>query len=135
MRALFFAHSGLRYLVLLAGIVALVYAARAVLAGKDGGRGGRATMAAFLGLLDLQIVLGLIMVGMGAFYTALAGHFITMIIAAAAGHASSLFARRSVGAKADKIRLAGLIVTLALIVLGILAIGRSVFGMGSPTFG
>lgn len=134
MRALFFAHSGLRYLVLLAGIAALVIAARAVLSGKESGRGGRISMAAFVGLLDLQIVVGLIMVGMGAFYTALAGHFITMIVAAGVAHGSSLYARRDAGPRSDRIRLGGVIIALILIVLGILAIGRAVFGTGAPSF-
>jgi hypothetical protein len=135
MRALFFAHSGLRYLVLLAGLIALVYAARAVLSKqREGGSGSRISTAAFLGLLDLQIVLGLILASMGVFYAALAGHFITMLVAAGVGHATSLYARRSGGEKADQIRLIGLSITLLLIVLGIVAIGRSVFGTSTPSF-
>ena len=134
MRALFFAHSGLRYLVLLAALIALVYAARAVLSKREGGSGSRISTAAFLGLLDLQIILGLILTSMGVFYAALAGHFITMLVAAGVGHATSLYARRSGGAKADQIRLIGLSLTLLLIILGIVAIGRSVFGTSTPSF-
>jgi hypothetical protein len=134
MRALFFAHSGLRYLVLLAGIAALIIAGRAVFGRRESGKGGRISMAAFAGLLDLQIIVGLILMTMGVFYSALAGHFITMLVAAAAAHASSLYARRSGGLRADQIRLGGVAVTLLLIVLGILAIGRSVFGTGAPSF-
>lgn len=135
MRPLFFAHSGLRYLVLLAGVVALVYLVWAVLGRKQGGKGGRVVMSAFVGLLDLQIVLGIVLVVMGDFYPALIGHIITMVIAAAVAHGSSVYARRSGGDRADQIRLAGLVVTLVLIVMGILAIGRAVFGTGAPSFG
>jgi hypothetical protein len=72
---------------------------------------------------------------MGDFYPALIGHIITMVIAAVVAHGSSVYARRSGGDRADQIRLAGLVVTLVLIVMGILAIGRAVFGTGAPSFG
>jgi hypothetical protein len=135
MRPLFFAHSGLRYLVLLAGVVALVYLAWAVMGRKQGGKGGRVVMSAFVGLLDLQILLGIVLVAMGDFYPALIGHIMTMVIAAIAAHGSAAFAKRSEVAKADQIRLAGVVITLVLIVVGILAIGRAVFGTGAPSFG
>lgn len=134
MRALFFAHSGLRYLVLLAGTAALVYLVWSLAGHRTKGRWGRVLMAIFLVSLDIQIITGLILASMGTFYSALSGHFITMLTAAAAGHTTSLYARRSGGEKGDQIRLAGLVVTLALIVLGILAIGRAVFGTGAPSF-
>jgi hypothetical protein len=135
MRPLFFAHSGVRYLVLLAGAVALVYLAYAALARKPEGKGGRTVMSAFVGFLDLQILLGIVLVAMGDFYPALVGHIMTMIIAAVVAHGSAAYAKRSEGDKADKIRLAGVVVTLVLIAVGIHAIGRAVFGMGAPSFG
>jgi hypothetical protein len=135
MRPLFFAHSGVRYLVLLAGVVALVYLVRAVLARKPEGKGGRVVMSAFVGFLDLQILLGIILVALGDFYPALVGHIITMVIAAVVAHGSAAYAKRSGGDRADQIRLAGVVITLVLIVVGILAIGRAVFGTGAPSFG
>lgn len=135
MRPLFFAHSGLRYLVLLAGVVALVYLAWSVLGRKQGSKGGRVVMSTFVGLLDLQILLGIVLVAMGDFYPALIGHIMTMVIAAVVAHGSAAYAKRPGVAKADAIRLAGVVVTLVLIVAGILAIGRAVFGTGAPSFG
>ena len=135
MRPLFFAHSGLRYLVLLAGVVALVYLAYAALARKPEGKGGRIVMSAFVGLLDLQILLGIALVAMGDFYPALVGHIITMVIAAVVAHGSSVYAKRSGGGRADQIRLAGVVITLVLIAVGIHAIGRAVLGTGAPSFG
>jgi hypothetical protein len=134
MRALFYAHSGLRYLVLLAGIVAILYLAWSVFGRRPSGRGGRVLTSVFLGLLDLQVVLGLILASMGVYYAALAGHFIMMLIAVAVGHTTSLYARRTGGEKADPIRLVGLVITFGLIVMGILAIGRSIFGSAPPSF-
>jgi hypothetical protein len=135
MRPLFFAHSGLRYLVLLAGVVALVYLAYAALARKPEGKGGRIVMSAFVGLLDLQILLGIVLVAMGDFYPALVGHIMTMVIAAVVAHGSSVYAKRSGSGRADQIRLAGVVVTLILIAVGIHAIGRAVLGTGAPSFG
>jgi len=135
MRPLFFAHSGLRYLVLVAGVVALVYLVVAVVGRKRGGKVGRVVMSAFVGLLDLQIVLGIVLVALGDFYPALIGHIMTMVIAAVVAHGSAAYAKRAGVEKADQIRLVGVVVTLALIVVGILSIGRAVFGTGAPSFG
>ncbi len=139
MRPLFFAHSGVRFLVLLAGVVALAYLAYAALARKPAGNGGRVVMSAFVGFLDLQVllgvVLGILLVARGDFYPALVGHVMTMVIAAVVAHASAAYAKRSEGGRADRIRLLGVVVTLLLIAVGIHAIGRAVFGMGSPSFG
>jgi heme A synthase len=134
MRMIFFAHSGLRYLVLLIGFFALVYFAYAVATKKGNERVGRILGASFAGVIDLQIVLGLIMVAMGLFYSALIGHLFMMIGAAGVAHGASVLARNSpVPDKANAIRLAGVAVALVLIAGGILAIGRSIFGSGSPT--
>jgi hypothetical protein len=139
MRPLFFAHSGVRFLVLLAGVVALVYLVYAALARKPEGKGGRVVMSAFVGFLDLQVllgvVLGILLVARGDFYPALIGHVMTMVIAAVVAHGSAAYAKRPGVVKADQIRLAGVVVTLVLIAVGIHAIGRAVLGMGSPSFG
>lgn len=128
------AHSGLRYLVLLAGIVALLYFAYAGFANKGSAKTGKSIGAAFCGLLDLQIVLGLLLVATGLFYGALMGHLFMMIIAAVVAHASMVFGRKQADEpKGNKIRFVGVLVTLLLIVGGIMSIGRDVFGSGSPT--
>ena len=50
MQILFHAHSGVRYLVLLAGLIAVVYAAIGLFGRKPYDRGGRITMQLFVGL-------------------------------------------------------------------------------------
>jgi hypothetical protein len=133
MNALFHAHSGLRYLVLLAGLVAAVAFAYGLLARRPV-RAARALTAAFTGLLDLQILLGLGLVIGGVFYGALVGHLVTMLLAAAAAHGSSVMARRATDERrALTIRLVGVILTLVFIAVGITAIGRGVFGSAPPT--
>jgi heme A synthase len=134
MEMLFMAHSGLRYLVLLAGIAALVYFAYAGFANKGSQKAGRIMGSVFCGLLDLQIVLGILLVAMGLFYGALMGHLFMMIFAAVAAHAAMVFGRNQADeSRGNKIRLMGVLLALVLIVGGIMAIGRDVFGSGSPT--
>lgn len=138
-------HSGLRYLVLLAGVAALVVAAlgwfrrdeaaapnpgehAGASAARDAGRAGRVTMGIFVGLLDTQVLVGVILLFVWPFYPQLIGHISMMVLAAAAAHAGSVIARRrTAGRSAAAVRLAAIGITLVLIVGGILAIERPIF--------
>lgn len=134
MNALFYAHSGLRYLVLLAGIVAVLYLGFALATRRGAERPGRVLSAVFIGLLDLQIVLGLLLVVLGMYYPAVIGHLVMMLLAAAVAHVSSVAARRSADARrALFLRFAGIVGALMLIVAGVHSIGRAVFGSQPPT--
>lgn len=122
---LFHAHSGVRYLVLLAGLIALVMATVGVVR-REGGpaRAERTSMTAFVGLLDLQLLLGVVLLIVWPFYGALIGHIVMMVAAAAIAHMGSVIARRR--AHGSTIRLAAVAAALFVIVGGILAIGRPV---------
>ena len=134
MQMLFYAHSGLRYLVLLAGLAALVYYLVAMRSKEGDTRAGRILGAVFVGSLDLQILLGILMVALGLFYSALIGHMFMMVAAAVVAHVARAMARGSANpSRANSIRILGVALALILIVGGIMAIGRSVFGSGSPT--
>ncbi len=135
MRMLFFAHSGLRYLILIVGFLALVYLAYAAATGKGSDRTAKVLGSAFAGLLDLQGLIGIVMVALGLFYPALIGHIFMMVGAAVVAHVAMSMARSAPPEKAIKLRLAGVIVALILIVGGIMAIGRAVFGTGVPSIG
>lgn len=132
---IFHAHSGLRYLVLLAGIVALLVMAMGAFGRRPFGKPSRIALAAFGGLLDLQILLGIAMVVMGCFYGALMGHLLMMLLAAGALHGTSVYARKQADAKkAHTVGLVGVVLALVLIAGGIGAIKRSPFGTsGQPT--
>jgi hypothetical protein len=128
MNMLYQAHSGLRYLVLLAGVAALIALAIDLSAKRQSGA-ARGLFAAFTGLLDLQVLLGIILVIGGVFYGALMGHIMMMILAVAAAHATGILAKREADTrKATIARLGGVIAALVLIVVGITAIGRNVVG-------
>jgi heme A synthase len=131
--ALFHAHSGLRYLVLLAAVVAIVALAYALTTGR-GVRPAQWLATTFTALLDLQIVLGIALVFGGLFPDAVVGHLALMLLAAVVVHGSSIIGNRSSSDRRELgIRLAGIVVALALIVGGIMAIGRSVLGTAPPT--
>ena len=132
---IFHAHSGLRYLVLLAALVALIVLALGVFGRKPFGKPSRIALAVFSGLLDLQILLGIALVVMGCFYGALMGHLAMMILAAVALHALSAYGRKqAVPRRAHSIPLIGVVLALALIAGGIASIGRSPVGTtGAPT--
>ncbi|HET7229382.1 MAG TPA: hypothetical protein VFJ16_05235 [Longimicrobium sp.] len=132
---IFHAHSGLRYLVLIAGVVALIVMAMGAFGQRPFGKPSRISLAAFSGLLDLQILLGIVMVVLGCFYGALMGHLMMMIVAAVALHGLSVYARKQADPRrAHTIGLVGVVLAVALIVGGISAIGRSPVGSsGHPT--
>lgn len=132
MEMLFYAHSGLRYLVLLSGIVALVYFGYAAATKRPNEKIGRILGSSFAGLLSLQMLLGILIVAFGLFYPALMGHIFMMLIAVAVAHIAMKMGRTN-EARGNAIRFAGVLVSLLLVVAGIMSIGREVFGSGSPT--
>lgn len=126
---LFHAHSGLRYVVLLAGLLALAYSLTAALRGNDWSRPGRVFLSIFVGVMDLQVLIGLVLVFVRVFYPALWGHLTLMILAAVAGHvALALNKRRPPERQSHWVAVIGSGLALVLIVGGILSIGRPIFG-------
>ena len=135
MNILYHAHSGLRYLVLLAALAALAGLAYALATGRAP-RAAQILAAAFAGLLDFQILLGIGLVIGGIFPDAAVGHLIIMVFAAVVTHASSIIGQRASSERRElAIRLAGVVIALALIAGGILAIGRGVLGSAPLTKG
>lgn len=122
---LFHAHSGLRYLILLTGVVVLVYSLAAAFRRNRWNRRGRILLASFVGLLDLQVLMGLGLILVRAFYPALWGHLTLMILAATTAHvALAMNKRRPPEGQTHTLAAAGAGIALLLIVGGILSIGR-----------
>jgi hypothetical protein len=127
LETLFVVHSHMRYLVLLAAVVALV-AAAAGMRRTTGNRGPeRGTMAAFVGVVDIQVLLGLVLLALFPFYPALIGHIVMMVVAAVTAHVGSIMARRRADhAAAARLRVITIGLTLVFIVGGIMAIQRPI---------
>jgi hypothetical protein len=128
---LFAAHSGMRYVVLLAGVIAAVIAFLGVVRGTRPGQapaqGGRAADRIFVVTLDIQVLLGVGVLVTRPFYPALIGHLTMMVLAVAVAHAIAvMLKRRPPERRSPWLQFAGAAVPLVLIVGGILAIGRAV---------
>lgn len=123
---LFTLHWAVRYLVLLAGLAAVVAALLRLRHGTMG-EGGRIAGAVFTGMLDLQLLLGIGVVLTRPFYPALIGHLTMMALAVVVAHATmAVLKRRPPERRSPALQLGGTVLALVLIVGGILAIGRSV---------
>lgn len=126
---LFYAHSGVRYVVLLVGAVALVHAIFGVAARRPYGRSMLALASAFAGLMHLQVLLGLALLFADRFYPALTGHIVLMVLAAVAAQVvPSVMRRRTPLERSFTPHVISVTVALALITAGIVAIGRTPFG-------
>lgn len=126
------AHSGLRYLVLLAGVVALLYSLYAVLTNRPYDRGVRVTAATFTGLLHSQVLLGFFLLVSGRFHPALIGHIFMMFLAATATQVPlSVMRRRAPEDRTALPHLIGTLVAMALIWGGVLSIGRGLLSSTS----
>lgn len=126
MNAIYMAHSGLRYLVLLSGFITLALLLIGQLQGKAFGPLHRISSSAYAGLLHLQVVLGIVLGGMGRFYPALIGH-LAMMLAAAVGLQFALTFNKKRGTPNLKLPLVAVAVSLVLIAGGVMAIGRGLF--------
>lgn len=127
---LYHAHSGIRYLVLLAGFLAIGYAVYGLATRRPYDQTMRKLGGAFAGLLHLQVLLGVGVLFTGRFYPALGGHILLMVFAAVVAQVvPSVMRRRPMEERTYAPHLIGTLVALALIVAGILAIpGGQVFG-------
>ena len=124
---LFTLHSLLRYLVLLSALGAIITAAAGWRRPGLPPRLERVLASAFVGLLDLQVALGVILLTQRPFYSQLIGHIVMMVLAAAAAHVTSIRARRRPSEAAGSgVRLAGFVLALVLIIGGIMAIQRPI---------
>jgi hypothetical protein len=125
------AHSGLRFLVLLTGVLNLAMCAVGLGLKRPFDKTARIMGIAFQGTLHLQVAVGLILVLTMPFYPQLVGHIVCMLGAAAL--VPILFGRNKRAATPGyMLPLIGTAVALVLIIAGIYAIGRSPFGMTPP---
>ena len=123
------AHSGLRYLILLAGILTVLYATYGVASGRAYDKTIRILASSFVGTLHMQILLGVLLLLSGLFSSALTGHIFMMVFAAVSAQIPvSVMRRRPEGNKSYLPHGVGALVALVLIWGGVTAIGRPLIG-------
>jgi hypothetical protein len=126
MNVLYMAHSGLRYLVLLAGFLALGVFLVGQLRGQAFGRLHRVLGTSYAGLLHLQGTLGLTMVALGRFYPALIGH-LALMLAASVELQVALIVNRKRPTPGLLLPLLAVVASLVLVAVGVMSIGRGLF--------
>ena len=128
MIAMFQAHSGIRYLVLLAGLVAEVVFALGLAQKTPFSKQARIVGAVFSGLMDLQILIGVILVIMGLYTPKAIGHIVMMVAATTLTHALFVQNRKRAtpGYLLPLIAVSG---SMVLIIGGIFALGRLPWAM------
>lgn len=127
---LFYAHSGLRFLVLLAAAIAAAVLLWGWRSGRPFAGQSRAATAVFMGTLDLQFLLGIGTVLVRPWYGALIGHLVMMVAAVAAAHAITSYGRKQPDPRrAHLVSFFGVVLALVLILGGIMAIRPSPFHM------
>ena len=123
----FNAHSGLRYLILLLGVLTAVLALIGMAQKKAAQPAGVTMLRVFVVLLDIQLLLGVLTLISGQFSGQLIGHLVMMVGAIAVAHLASTRLRRAAPeARSSGQLLAGVLIPLVLIVAGILAIQRPI---------
>ena len=126
---IFQSHSGLRYLILLGGVLTVLYAAYGVVSGRPYDKAIRILSSIFVGTLHLQVLMGLALLLSGMFQPQLIGHIFMMLFAAAAAQIPvSVMRRRPEELKSYMPHGVGALTALALIAGGILAISRPIVG-------
>lgn len=122
---LFNAHLGVRYIVLTLAVVALV-AALIAMSKSNALPAARTAFRVYTIAIDLQVLLGLILVFTRPFFPALSGHIVMMLAVAVWLHIVNARMRK----RPDDTRPLTLAITVAgslvLIIGGILSIGRAV---------
>ncbi len=125
-------HSLVRWVILLVAVVAIVKFALGWLRRAQGDRMDRGLMSGFSGLMDLQALLGLIvLVGGGLtgvgfpFYRI--EHTVTMIVAVVVAHLPVRW-RNAAGPVRARNNLVAILVSLALIVVGVAGLPQGWFG-------
>lgn len=125
------AHSGVRYLALLLGLLALGYAAWGVMGGRPYNQTMRRLAGFFAVSLQINILLGLTLLATGrGFYSQLGIHILLMVGAAVVAQiVPSVMRRRPMEERTWMPHLVSVLVALGLVAAGILTIpGASIFG-------
>jgi hypothetical protein len=113
-------HSAVRWVVVLVGVVAAVRAVM-VMTGRPASKMDRGLMSGFTGLMDLNVLLGLILIiGLGEWEMAQIEHAVTNIIAVVVAHIFVARAKKIEDPKRKaQLHLLGVVVSLAIIVVGV----------------
>lgn len=117
-------HSIVRWAVVLVGVIALVRSVLVMTGSAPGSKMDRGLMSGFTGLLDLNVLLGAVLIiGLGFTMTRIE-HAVTNIIAVVVAHVFVARAKKIEDPKRKaRFHLLGVVVSLAIIVVGVALVG------------
>ena len=114
-------HGGIRWLVALVAVVAVVRFGLGWVRGAEFKGADRGLMAAFTGLLDLNLLFGLILLfGLGGTISYRTEHAVTMILATVAAHLSAIWRGSDDSARKFRNNLIVVVAAVVLIVAGVI---------------
>lgn len=129
------AHSGWRYVVIVATFGVALFFAYTLLAKPAAHKRERIALAAWGGVLDIQLTLGLILLALyvldDKYYGALMGHWTMGIMAALVGHVPAFYKRLNGEPTTTARRVMGLVLPILVFLLvlgGLAAIEQPLFG-------
>ena len=129
-------HSGLRYLILLAGLAVIAYALRGVALKQPHDKTMKRLAITFRSLMDVTLFSGIVMVTVGYNFSADAGmHVVLMMLATVVSHVVPAVMRTRKQQERTLMPYAvATAVVVALVIVGTLSLGRPAFGWSStPT--
>jgi len=131
---LFHLHSGLRYLVLLAGLAVIVYALWRVAKRRPHDATMKKLAITFRSLMDVSLFSGIVMVTVGYNFDANAGlHVVLMMLATVVSHIVPAVMRKRKQEQRTLMPYAvATAVVLGMVIVGTLSLGRPAFGWGEP---
>ncbi|MBS1911189.1 MAG: hypothetical protein JST22_04325 [Bacteroidetes bacterium] len=113
-------HSGTRWVVAGVIVLALIKLLSTWLRRSEFGGGDRGLLSAAVGLIDLQVLIGIVLaIGLGGFPRPRMEHVVTMILAAVAAHSTARFKRADSTTRARNSFLL-LLVAAVLIAVGVI---------------
>lgn len=128
----FYLHSGVRWIVMLAAVVALIYMIFGLVTRRAYDRNASLLMVIFVRSIEIQWLVGLVLlilyaIALGSFLPAWWGHLILMTIAVVVAHMFMGFKRRPDSAR-YVVGIVAIVATLVLVILGVMALGGSRWG-------
>lgn len=115
-------HSVVRFLILLAAVVGILKVLVSLVQRAEADRFDQTIASAFLGLYDLQALLGILIILLGGLSQAI--HPIVMIAGLILAHGLQSMVKRAAGSTAAVYRLALYVVPLLIILVGLSIIGH-----------
>ncbi|MBI4787964.1 MAG: hypothetical protein HY782_13080 [Chloroflexi bacterium] len=115
-------HSLMRFAILPVAVVGIIMTLIALVQRKSPASLDQTVSSIFLGLYDLQVLLGLLIILLGGLTNAI--HPVVMFAGAIVAHGLQAMSKRAIGANIHTLRLLMYLATLAIIVVGLAVINR-----------